>query len=607
MFRSRRGVDAPRVLGAAVCAVLLMYLVFYGQHHEAEHIHIHPPSAQAKDTHHITLKVGDRVQMVRRKKLKRALKTSDAIAWEESYLEYGGMEGRVEGLDGDGLVEVAFRGSVAWFTKECVAKVLPQMLPQTVRTKKTPPPISHEEPSIEPTTLSECFSNGATLCNVAIGIAESIHPELFLAAVSIDTVADKFAQKVIQLRKEGGQYTSTPYTLQSRFGSFFAIAALDGKAAFDRMEPKSFEHFGVVDGGEGEGLKLFTQCVPPVCKTTIRRYLAFEKDTAKLFGATEKHQAAELQLYKIKHCGRLCSESYLKKSRTLSHRRYSTDAKLILFSTIKPKDRWSPDDSNNIRASLTSWQKIPNVAPYVFTDDSPTRKYIKTEFKGMHIPSDPHLLSMLPFNDHKIHVPTYKSLFLSARDVSEEGDVLCYTNGDMLFTSALSETVFAVKRWLKRRGGSEFMIVGRRFNHVVTEPVELEGEDWEEKVEGLKGKQWQEDAIDYFVVSRDIWKWKNIPEMVVGGTAFDNWVLQHALTTPNVEVIDATYTITAIHQTNKGESLFASHESTMSSYNHKLGEKNGGWAKGKVTQAPYITLISNGSVVVHERGVVTAE
>eukprot|EP01061_Rhynchopus_euleeides_P018164 TRINITY_DN3000_c0_g3_i1.p1 TRINITY_DN3000_c0_g3~~TRINITY_DN3000_c0_g3_i1.p1 ORF type:complete len:401 (+),score=140.32 TRINITY_DN3000_c0_g3_i1:160-1362(+) len=400
------------------------------------------------------------------------------------------------------------------------------------------------------------------------------------------------------------------------------------------MEARSFEHFGVLPGSrsadETSGsssssnsldsasghptVQLFTQCSPPVCPAAVQRYIAYDASTPTVYGSSTQGDAVPLEIFRVGSCGKHCDASYLAESRRIKADPAALEAggkQLLLFATVKPKDRWGPDDGRNINRALSVWRSLPATLAYVFSEDAATRKEVK-KHAGMHAPGK-NLMRMVPFNHNKILVPTYKSLFLSALSASsgeseEGGPVIGYTNGDILYTSSLPATVAAVKGWLDSIGAAErFMIVGRRFNYVVQDDLDLETDDWESKVESLKGRQWQEDAIDYFIVSRSIWDWEGIPDMVVGGTAFDNWVLQHALTSQGVYVIDATYTITAVHQTNPGESLFESHRSAMSDYNHNLGEKAGGWAKGKVTQAPYITLVHEGKIVIHKRGSVAEQ
>ncbi|KAK3599737.1 hypothetical protein CHS0354_037210, partial [Potamilus streckersoni] len=54
-------------------------------------------------------------------------------------------------------------------------------------------------------------------------------------------------------------------------------------------------------------------------------------------------------------------------------------------------------------------------------------------------------------------------------------------------------------------------------------------------------------AEDYFITSTS-YPWKDIPDIVIGRRAYDNWLVLNARTMMH-RVLDATETILAVHQT----------------------------------------------------------
>ncbi|KAJ9471527.1 glycosyl transferase family 2 [Diplonema papillatum] len=385
----------------------------------------------------------------------------------------------------------------------------------------------------------------------------------------------------------------------------YLAAGLDGTTSVDRAAAKSFENFAVVDE-TSEGVLLYSKCAPPVCPKVTERWLAYDEDSGLVTAADNRNQAVRVRFYAADGgCGAWCDAAARKRladrpvGRGWAH--VDRGCAVALFTTVKPVGLRGPADKQVSARVYANWKQLGGgVAQYVFSEDAATRSEAKRA--GLRADGEVELLPGFP-------APTYRSLFARAETLSADaGGLLMYANGDILFTRSLAATVCAVQKWMAAAGNQRFLIVGRRFNHDFDpDEDEVTGDDgpdmWDAGVEAMKGEQWQEDAIDYFVVSRGLFKWLDLPPMVVGGTAFDNWFLQKALTSPGVTVFDATRTVTAVHLSSSASSLFESHRSTQSKHNMKLGEKEGGWAKGKVTLAPYITAFFNESVIICQRGV----
>merc|ERR1711976_355535 len=106
---------------------------------------------------------------------------------------------------------------------------------------------------------------------------------------------------------------------------------------------------------------------------------------------------------------------------------------------------------------------------------------------------------------HEIHhgynQPTYRGLFTRAFELGGT-DVVMYTNGDILFTPGLQDTIKSVMLDLKQNNKPlEFMIVGHRIN-VDVDPtkVKLTSQNWKIQLKrwALQGSVFQTNAEDYF-------------------------------------------------------------------------------------------------------------
>jgi hypothetical protein len=129
---------------------------------------------------------------------------------------------------------------------------------------------------------------------------------------------------------------------------------------------------------------------------------------------------------------------------------------------------------------------------------------------------------------------------------------------------------------------------------------------WVTDVENLAatGELFQSDAEDFFVVSRGLFDWATMPDFVVGGVAFDNWItgkVVHMALDGEAIIVDAVKTITALHQ-NDAKNIKKSHQSPKSQYNFDLAVRLGGWRDGHTSDAPLATeRLEDGTVTVYDK------
>jgi len=150
------------------------------------------------------------------------------------------------------------------------------------------------------------------------------------------------------------------------------------------------------------------------------------------------------------------------------------------------------------------------------------------------------------------------SMFEKAQALGRH-DVLCYVNCDIVLLPDFREALEKVKG--KER---EFLMVGRRWDTGITEPLAFERLGWEREVRELAlrtGRRRTGDWIDYFAFSRGAYG-RDIPEFAVGRTCWDNWLVWKAIDSGHL-VVDASRTVVAVHQNHD--------------YGHHPGGKKGVW------------------------------
>ncbi len=185
------------------------------------------------------------------------------------------------------------------------------------------------------------------------------------------------------------------------------------------------------------------------------------------------------------------------------------------------------------RNAIHSWTKLqPQPEIILLGKDEGTQETAK-EFGLRHIP------------DIKVNAqgtPLLNSIFSEASQQATY-PILTYVNSDIIFTSDFLPTVQQVLTQY-----SQFLILGRRWNLDVTEPVNFHDPNWEQKLRDRihqAGTFSGVGALDYFVFPKPLFS--QLPEFAIGRAGWDNWMVGEALK-QNIPVINASQLITAIHQ-----------------------------------------------------------
>ncbi len=141
----------------------------------------------------------------------------------------------------------------------------------------------------------------------------------------------------------------------------------------------------------------------------------------------------------------------------------------------------------------------------------------------------------------ELGTPLLDAAFRRASEVARP-PILCYVNADIIFLGELN-------RLLARIELDRFLVVGRRIDLDLTEKWDFSqpgtAEQLKEKAEH-EGRLFTHYGIDYFIFPKGD-PVAQLPPFAVGRPGWDNWFIGNAWK-HDVPIIDATASITAIHQ-----------------------------------------------------------
>jgi len=201
---------------------------------------------------------------------------------------------------------------------------------------------------------------------------------------------------------------------------------------------------------------------------------------------------------------------------------------LTLFTTTKPFRGHIEIIQNN---AIQSWLSLhPRPEVILFGNDEGAAE-TASRFGIRHVPE-------VECNEHG--TPIISSMFGIAQDIASHSPV-CYVNADIILLSDFTAAIDRIQM-------SSFLMVGRRWDVEVKEPLDFSSADWEDKLirhVAASGRLHGPTGIDYFIFPRGFYKY--IPPMAIGRGGWDHWFIYQARAL-KAPVVDATGVITAIHQ-----------------------------------------------------------
>jgi hypothetical protein len=138
--------------------------------------------------------------------------------------------------------------------------------------------------------------------------------------------------------------------------------------------------------------------------------------------------------------------------------------------------------------------------------------------------------------------PLVSDLFGKAQEIGGTS-LLCYVNADIILFDDFMKAVERVAAWQ-----DQFLMIGRRTDTDITEPIAFSQKDWAEQVREAartRGKLQIARNIDYFAFTSGLYP--AMPPLAVGRFWWDNWLVWkvRAMGAP---VVDASAVVTAVHQ-----------------------------------------------------------
>lgn len=203
---------------------------------------------------------------------------------------------------------------------------------------------------------------------------------------------------------------------------------------------------------------------------------------------------------------------------------------LTLFSTAKPFVGHTGVIQRN---ALMSWKLLHHDVEIILFGDEPGTVEICTEFNLRHEPC---------VERTEEGAKLVRSIFGPAQEIARHS-VLCYVNCDIILGNDFLCAVERVSKWTEK-----FLMVGRRWDSDITEPIGYADPDWESKLRGFvlrEGVQRIYYNIDYFAFSRGIFK--DIPALAIGRVWWDHWLIWKAWQ-QKAAVVDASDVVMAMHQ-----------------------------------------------------------
>lgn len=201
---------------------------------------------------------------------------------------------------------------------------------------------------------------------------------------------------------------------------------------------------------------------------------------------------------------------------------------LTLFSIPKP---FRGPIRTIQRNALQSWLALqPPCEVILFGDDEGVAE-TAAAFAVRHIPGT-------ATNDRG--TPLLDAAFTTAQQEARH-ETLVYVNADIILLPALIDAVGQVTK-------TPYLMSGRRWDLDVDEAIDFQSARWQEDLLlrlGREGHLHGPSGIDYFVFPRDLPH--GMPPFAVGRPGWDNWLI-FAMRSKKIPVIDATATITVIHQ-----------------------------------------------------------
>jgi len=203
---------------------------------------------------------------------------------------------------------------------------------------------------------------------------------------------------------------------------------------------------------------------------------------------------------------------------------------LTLFSCPKPFHGLIKVIQTN---ALQSWIRLsPDCEIILFGNEEGTAE-VASSLKIRHVPQ---------VSRNEFGTPLLDDVFSKAGAVARH-DIIGYVNADIIL---MSDVIKAIERVREKK--KTFLMVGRRWNIDLGQPLDFSQPDWQERLRAFvlkRGKPTAPEWVDYFVFPRGFYR--DLRPLALGRAGFDNWLLWKSRSLGG-SVIDASEEVMAVHQ-----------------------------------------------------------
>jgi hypothetical protein len=242
--------------------------------------------------------------------------------------------------------------------------------------------------------------------------------------------------------------------------------------------------------------------------------------------------------------------------------------------------------------TLMSYKNLlPLVRTIVFTSDKFWVKRIKEISKD--------ILVVEKFQVNTYKTPILKHMFKAAFQ-RIEAPFYAYANGDILLAAGFLNTLLAVQAAvLGRTIKPKIFLIGQRFNYNISHDqhsFSVDKHSYESIISNWTStaRLFQSNALDYFVVTKNAFDWANVPPYVIGRPAYDNCLAKSALVREDVETIDGTWTVNALHQSGTDGDKAGMRKTGVPDYNWNYFYCKHGYDIGTTDHMKYHTELHAG-------------
>ena len=185
------------------------------------------------------------------------------------------------------------------------------------------------------------------------------------------------------------------------------------------------------------------------------------------------------------------------------------------------------------RNALESWKRLhAEVEVILFGDDAGAAEVSRT----LRLRHEAHV------ERHSSGMKYLNYMFARAQSIARH-ECLCYCNCDIIL---MGDFWKAFEKEAGRR--EQFLMIARRWDTDIAEPIDFGDEGWEAKVRraALHANVLQATHfVDFFVFRKGLYD--EVPPLVVGRSYWDHWLVWKALER-GANVVDATNFMMAVHQ-----------------------------------------------------------